>query len=217
MNLQTLTKKVVVGAENRFMFDILDTAETNILNQDLKLDDVYNKLCQKSVSAFHIFKQFISVDVDLEKIEDMYFDYQKKYHPDNFSEDHEKLKATQICKKINDLYECLQKPVGRLEMMLECAGFSKDKMSIHTVQSSSMLALMFDLKNELEETNSQDEVHNLIQKIMLLIEEGAKKFQTLYDQKMFEQSADQLMEQYHELCFLYKTLVSAKQKNKKFQ
>ncbi|MBA4249597.1 MAG: hypothetical protein C0432_02370 [Candidatus Puniceispirillum sp.] len=199
------------------MFDSTKKAESNILNQDIKLDEVYNDLCQKSVSAFHLFNQPISVDVDLEKVEDVYFEYQKRYHPDNFSEDIEKIKATQVCKKINDLCDCLYKPFCRLEIMLECAGFSKDKILTQTVQSSSMLAFMFELKDELEETHSQDDLLSLIKKVTLLIEEGEKKFQILYDQKIFEQSAGQLIEQYQELCFLYKTLVSAKQKNKKFQ
>lgn len=210
-------KKVVVVAENRFMFDEDEMEEQVYFSDILGLEDAYNRLCQKSVSAFHLFKQPVSVDVDLEKVEDIYFDYQQKYHPDNFVDDCKKIKATQVCKKINDLCECLYKPFCRIEMMLECAGFSKEKIGAHTVHSSDMLNFMFELKDELEEVCSQSEINNLIEKVNKLIVDGENKFQMMYDQKADQELEEMLITQYHELCFLYKTLISAKEKNKNFK
>lgn len=210
-------KKVVAVVESHFMFEENDKERHDDLNQNTSLEDVYNNLCQKSVSAFHLFNQPISVSIDLEKVEDIYFDYQEKFHPDNFTEECKKLKATQICKKLNDLCECLYKPFCRLEMMLESAGFSREKINAHTVQSSHMLHFMFDLKDELEEATSKGEVECLIEKVNRLIVEGEKKFQMMYDQKLSQTIEDSLIMQYQELCFLYKTLISAKEKNQKLK
>ena len=74
---------------------------------------------------FQLFEINCSVEIDEDKLEKKYLDFQKKFHPDKFvnSTDYEKRLSLQITSYINEAYETLKDEYLKSLYLLKIKGY----------------------------------------------------------------------------------------------
>ncbi|MCP4355392.1 MAG: DnaJ domain-containing protein [Proteobacteria bacterium] len=98
---------------------------------------------------FELFEIDPNYRVDSSLIEEKYLDLQKRYHPDNFTEVDEQIKAMEMVMLINQAYEVFTNNNRLLEYYLDIKGFRLSQGEIKHLLPKSDLMYMFELKSSL--------------------------------------------------------------------
>jgi len=96
---------------------------------------------------FELFEIDLNYRVDGSIVEDKYINLQKHYHPDNFTEVNDQLKAMEMIMLINQAYEVFTNADKLLEYYLNIKGFKLAEDEIKHLLPKSDLLYMFELKN----------------------------------------------------------------------
>jgi molecular chaperone HscB len=140
------------------------------------------------MNYFEIFDLEINTKIDLEKLEEQYFDFQQKFHPDKAT--------TQDIEKsilVNQAFEVLKKPFSRLSYILKLNNIDiLDDTKAPKVDAKT-LEEIWELQEELMNSSKEEKQNlqsNLKIKINNLLAESAKEI----SQKNFEQAAQILIQ-----------------------
>jgi len=100
---------------------------------------------------FQLFEINCSVEIDEDKLEKKYLDFQKKFHPDKFvnSTDYEKRLSLQITSYINEAYETLKDEYLKSLYLLKIKGYEINDQN-STISDPDFLMHQMELREELE-------------------------------------------------------------------
>jgi len=132
---------------------------------------------------FQLFKINCSVEIDTEKLEKKYLDFQKTFHPDKFvnSTDFEKRLSLQITSYINEAYETLKDEYLKSLYLLKIKGYEINDQN-STISDPDFLMRQMELREELEDLKK---LKNKIQKDKFKEKIISLKESCLYDFKIF--------------------------------
>lgn len=107
---------------------------------------------------FDVFSVPVAVDVDLEKVDQLYHDYQKQFHPDRFASagDQERRISVQLTSHVNQAYRTLKDPLLRAEYLLQLAGV-EDNPETRTTMDGAFLMQQMELRERIESIPSQSD------------------------------------------------------------
>jgi molecular chaperone HscB len=104
------------------------------------------------MNYFDVFGLPKLLNLDLRKLETVFHELSRKYHPDYFTggTPDDKARALQMTALLNDAYRTLRRPVQRVEYLLELEGFKSDGSKV----PKSFLMEVFDINEQLDELRS---------------------------------------------------------------
>ena len=159
--------------------------------------------------ANHFFRLGLerSFDVDVEGLEQHYFDMQRQLHPDRFAtrSAQEKSLSQQQATAINDAYETLKEPLKRADYLVDLLGVDEVPEDCNLVNDQALLMETIELREALEEcetaeqvdilsTRAQNDIKGCIEKLSKLFKvddiDGACRLKTRlrYLKKLIEEA-----------------------------
>lgn len=108
----------------------------------------------------------IAYDVDVPKLEQLYFGLQRKLHPDRFGGKSPKEKALsqQQATQLNDAYETLKDPLKRAVYLLDLSGQKVDLHGSVTITDPILLMEQMERREAIAEASSVEAISALISK-----------------------------------------------------
>lgn len=106
----------------------------------------------------------VSYEIDLPKMEQLYFGLQRKLHPDRFGAKSAKEKALsqQQATQLNDAYETLKDPLKRAAYLLELSGQKVDLHGSATITDPVLLMEQMERREAIAEASTREAVEALI-------------------------------------------------------
>ncbi len=151
-------------------------------------------------------------DIDIDWLDQHYFNIQRNLHPDRFatSSDQEKSLSQQQATTINDAYETLKEPLKRADYLVDLLSADLLPEGCNLVNDQALLEETMELREALEEcetleqlnvlsTHTQNEIKGCIEKLSKLFKdndiEGACRLKTRlkYLKKLTEETRIQRM------------------------
>ncbi len=112
-------------------------------------------------NAFEKFKLPVTLNVNLENLEQSYFKAQQEHHPDRHRSfiniEESSLKAAAF----NEAYQILKDPLKRATHLLKCLGWIDSVENSETQKDSTLLVLMMELNERIEKATSDEEKQKL--------------------------------------------------------
>jgi len=146
------------------------------------------QLLDLSTNYFSFFKLPIKFHLDLNKLENKFYELSRKFHPDFFSQasEQERRYSNEHTSMLNDAYRTLKDPIKRANYFLTLQGFKA--IGQNTKTPPDLLAEIFELNEQIEELRDAKRNKDNAQ-INLL------KTQVLAIEKMLKQRANELNSQ----------------------
>ncbi|MDH5484705.1 MAG: Fe-S protein assembly co-chaperone HscB [Gammaproteobacteria bacterium] len=142
-------------------------------------DDLFSR------NFFEIFQVPAGFVVDFDKVDPLYRELQKSYHPDRFvsSTDQERRLAIQNASLINQAYQTLKEPVPRAQYLLKLKGMDIDAETDTTMDAEFLMQQM-EFREAIAEVRSNadplDELDTMLSVLKNDLQILADKFNTLY-------------------------------------
>lgn len=138
-----------------------------------------------SSSYFALFGLPESFALDEAQLKQQYRALQRQYHPDRFASASaaERRVAEQISGRINAAYATLLSPLQRAEYLLSQRGIARDE--VETVKDVGFLQQQMELRERLEELDSDAGCSVFAQHIRQLLDAEAQRFVTAFAQQDF--------------------------------
>jgi molecular chaperone HscB len=124
---------------------------------------------------FEIFAFLPNFEIDLEQLEQKYFEFQKRFHPDSAS-----VADIEQSIVINQAYKILSNPIARASHILQLNGIDIENDSQAPKPDLATLNEILELQELVAEISANDAKNlsqNLQQKIKLLLQEVAKSLE----------------------------------------
>lgn len=114
-------------------------------------------------SHFSLLNISPTFDIDITMLESEYFKAQRQYHPDRFvgKSPEEKMAALQKSIDINEAYGTLKNPLRRAQYLLQLQGIIVGTDADNIKPSHELLAEIIELREQLAENKSVDQLGNL--------------------------------------------------------
>ena len=141
-------------------------------------------LSMSNQTAFNLFGLSVSLQLDLEKLDDAYRCAQNQVHPDRFvgkTPMEQSIAASQAI-LINDAYQRLKSPLLRAQEILKSRNLSIPGDKGQTIQHPSLLIEIMDLRERLNESTGTKELEILRGELQGGIHQIEEKFETLSDE-----------------------------------
>ncbi len=130
-------------------------------------------------------------DLDLDALEDAYFDCQRLTHPDRFSgrNDQEKLAAAQEAAAVNEAYQTLKDPLLRANYLLARQGLRVNGHNDTVKPSPALLMEIMERHESLEEAANPAKLASLLEEITGEIEACLAQLISAFALEDYEQAA----------------------------
>jgi len=116
-----------------------------------------------AVSHFQRLGLELNFDVDIERLDQMYFDLQRQLHPDRFAGKSPKEKAfsQQQATALNDAYETLKDPLRRADFMVHFHGVDVLPEGCNLVVDQSILIEAMDMREQLSAVETLADLNDI--------------------------------------------------------
>jgi molecular chaperone HscB len=144
-------------------------------------DDLFSR------NFFEIFQIPAGFDIDFDKVDPLYRELQKIYHPDRFvsASDQERRVAIQNASLINQAYQTLKEPVPRARYLLKLKGMDIDAETDTTMDAEFLMQQM-EFREAIAEVRSTedplDELDGMLSVLKKDLQLLTEKFNRLYEE-----------------------------------
>lgn len=145
------------------------------------------------MNHFELFGLPIQYELDGSLISSKFRDLQRTFHPDNFAtaSERDRLLSVQKAAQINDAYQVLKQPIARAEYILLLNGFDI-KGEQRTLQDPLFLMEQMELREELEEITSEDDLFDFDNKVSKMYKKNLLDVKKELDESLWEQATDRV-------------------------
>ena len=163
---------------------------------------------------FELFQLPVTFSIDLEDLENRYFEPHKTSHPDRFvdASDQEKRLAVQWTMQINEAYQNLRDPLARAIYLLKQSGI---ELADNPQMSATFLVQQIELREEIDSIETHpdgsEQVEALIRSISEQTVELQQQFITAYEAGNMSEAREGV----YQMQFMVKLQQSARQMEEK--
>lgn len=145
------------------------------------------------MNHFELFGLPIQYQLDGSLLSNQFRELQRQFHPDNFStaSERDRLMSVQKAAQINDAYQVLKQPISRVEYILALHDIDI-RSEQKTLQDPLFLMEQMELREELEEINSEDELFDFDAKVDNIYKQYLLDVQNQLEASLWEQAAEQV-------------------------
>lgn len=129
------------------------------------------------MNYFELFDIQFDYDIDLNALSVTYRELQRTVHPDKFANapERDRLQAVQKTAEINDAYDSLKHPLKRAQYMLAEKGVDI-RAEQQTLQDPTFLMEQMELREQLEDIPTADDVEDAIFDFDAVIKKGIRAY-----------------------------------------
>lgn len=145
------------------------------------------------MNHFELFGLPIQFELDGSLLSSQFRDLQRQFHPDKFAtaSERDRLLAVQKAAQINDAYQALKHPISRAEYILMLNGFDI-KGEQKTLQDPMFLMEQMELREELEDINSEDALFDFDSRISKMYKNNLLDVKRELDESQWENATDRV-------------------------
>lgn len=162
-------------------------------------DDLFSK------NYFEIFDVPVLVDIDMNRVNQLYRELQKTVHPDRFASDTEQARriAMQQTSLINQAFQTLKDPVTRAQYILKLQGMDINAETDTTMDTEFLMEQM-DFRESLTEVRDKADPLDQLDSMSTDLDKKLKKLMGNFASHVSDKALDNAREDVRKMQFLVK-------------